>query len=69
MNTAKPLVSAIIPTYNYGQYLSHALDSILAQEGLGEQFDIEIIVVDDIDGYNARGCPSLPSSSLPATPA
>ncbi len=42
-----PLVSAIIATYNYGQYLSHALDSILAQEGLGQQFDIEIIVVDD----------------------
>ncbi len=47
MNTAKPLVSAIIPTYNYGQYLGRALDSILAQEGLGQQFDIEIIVVDD----------------------
>ena len=47
MITAKPRVSAIIPTYNYGQYLSRALDSILAQEGLGEHFEIEIIVVDD----------------------
>jgi glycosyltransferase involved in cell wall biosynthesis len=47
VNPAKPLVSAIIPTYNYGQYLSRALDSILTQEGLGEQFEIEIIVVDD----------------------
>ncbi len=47
MITAKPRVSAIIPTYNYGQYLSRALDSILAQEGRSEQFEIEIIVVDD----------------------
>jgi cellulose synthase/poly-beta-1,6-N-acetylglucosamine synthase-like glycosyltransferase len=47
VHTDKPLVSAIIPTYNYGQYLSRALDSILAQEGRGEQFEIEIIVVDD----------------------
>jgi hypothetical protein len=47
VNTAKPLISAIIPTYNHGDYLSRALDSILAQEGLGEQFEVEIIVVDD----------------------
>ena len=47
INAAKPLVSAVIATYNYGQYLGRALDSILAQEGLGEQFEVEIIVVDD----------------------
>jgi glycosyltransferase involved in cell wall biosynthesis len=43
----KPLVSAIIPTHNHGQYLSRALDSLYAQEGVGEHFEIEIIVVDD----------------------
>jgi glycosyltransferase involved in cell wall biosynthesis len=47
VNTAKPLVSAVIATHNYGQYLGRALDSILALEGLGEQFEVEIIVVDD----------------------
>ena len=45
--TARPLVSAIIPTQNRAHCLSHAVDSIYAQEGLGEHFDIEIIVVDD----------------------
>ena len=47
LTTAKPLVSAIIATHNYGHYLSTALDSILVQEGLHHQFEVEIIVVDD----------------------
>lgn len=47
MTTAPPLVSAIIATHNYGHFLSRALDSILAQEGLHEHFEVEIIVVDD----------------------
>jgi glycosyltransferase involved in cell wall biosynthesis len=47
VNTAKPLVSAIIPTYNHGEYISRALDSILTQQGLGQQFEIEIVVADD----------------------
>ena len=45
--TARPLVSAIIPTHNRARCLSRAVDSIYAQEGLGQHFDIEIIVVDD----------------------
>jgi len=47
VNNAKPLVSAVIPTYNHADCLSHAIDSILAQEGLGEQFEVEVLVVDD----------------------
>jgi glycosyltransferase involved in cell wall biosynthesis len=43
----KPLVSAIIPTYNHGLFLSRALDSLCAQEGVGKHFELEIIVVDD----------------------
>lgn len=47
VNAAQPLVSAIIATHNHGQHISRALDSLFAQEGLGEEFQLEIIVVDD----------------------
>lgn len=44
---ARPLVSVIIPTRNRAALLARALDSVFAQKGLGEQFDLEVIVVDD----------------------
>ncbi|HLJ59289.1 MAG TPA: glycosyltransferase [bacterium] len=45
--TQKPVVSIIIPTRNRREKLREAVDSVLAQEGAGVEFDTEIIVVDD----------------------
>jgi glycosyltransferase involved in cell wall biosynthesis len=43
----KPLVSVVIPTYNRAELLKEALESVYAQEGVGEDFEMEVIVVDD----------------------
>jgi GT2 family glycosyltransferase len=45
--SGRSLVSAIVPTRNRAALLSGALDSIYAQNGIGDRFDIEAIVVDD----------------------
>ena len=40
-----PLVSCVIPAYNYGRYLDAAIDSVLAQDWPADRLDI--VVVDD----------------------
>jgi glycosyltransferase involved in cell wall biosynthesis len=39
-----PLVSFVVPCYNYGRYLRECLDRVFRQEG---NYDIEVIAIDD----------------------
>ncbi len=59
----KPLVSVIIPTHNRAALLCEALDSVKAQVGVGELFEMEVIVVDDASSDNTpevmRRCPDV----------
>jgi glycosyltransferase involved in cell wall biosynthesis len=46
-----PLVSFVVPCYNYGRYLPDCLTSIFRQEGA---FDFEIIAIDDASSDNTQ---------------
>ncbi|MDD5020810.1 MAG: glycosyltransferase family 2 protein, partial [Endomicrobiaceae bacterium] len=48
--TESPLISVLIPTYNCGQYIKQAIDSIFLQD----YKNIEIIVVDDGSEDNTK---------------
>jgi glycosyltransferase involved in cell wall biosynthesis len=50
--TAAPLVSFVVPCYNYGHYLADCLQSIFGQQG--DYADFEIIAIDDCSTDNTR---------------
>jgi glycosyltransferase involved in cell wall biosynthesis len=50
----KETVSVILTTYNSESTLQRALDSIFAQEGLGDLFALDLIVVDDCSKDDTR---------------
>jgi glycosyltransferase involved in cell wall biosynthesis len=49
---AKPLITVLIDTYNYGQFVREAIESVLAQDFPLQ--DVEILVVDDGSTDNTR---------------
>ncbi len=49
--TAQPLVSFVVPCYNYARYLSDCLNSIFTLDG---NYDFEIIAIEDCSSDNTR---------------
>src|SRR5690349_4043684 len=49
MNIGSPLVSFVVPCYNYARYLTDCLSSIFQLRG---GFDIEVIAIDDCSRDN-----------------
>ena len=47
MGATRPLVSVIIPSRNRAAMLREALGSVFSQEGVGDIFEMEVIVIDD----------------------
>ena len=43
----RAIVSVVVPVHNRLHLLRRALDTVFAQEGAGELFDLDVIVVDD----------------------
>ena len=43
MSTSQPLVSVIIPNYNYARYLEERIESVIGQD----LQDLEVILLDD----------------------
>lgn len=47
----RPLVSVVVSTYNHGQYLAQAIESIVRQQ---TTFDFEVLIGDDCSTDNTR---------------
>lgn len=48
------LISVIIPSYNRANTVGETIESIMAQEGIGQAYDLEIVIGDDCSTDNAR---------------
>lgn len=49
MTASDPLISFVVPCYNYGRFLPDCLNSIFRQEG---DYNFEIIAIDDCSTDN-----------------
>lgn len=54
MNNEKVLISVIIPSYNRSNTVGMTIESIVSQNGVGEKYELEIIVGDDCSTDDAR---------------
>lgn len=50
----KILISVIIPSYNRADTVGETIESLVAQEGIGTEYDLEIVIGDDCSTDNAR---------------
>lgn len=50
----KILISVIIPSYNRADTVGETIESIVNQNGIGDEFNLEIVIGDDCSTDNAR---------------
>jgi len=48
------IISVVIPSYNRANTVGETIESIVAQHGIGEAFDLEVVIGDDWSTDNAR---------------
>lgn len=53
-NQEKILISVIIPSYNRANTVGETIESIVSQNGIGDKYNLEIVIGDDCSTDNAR---------------
>lgn len=54
LNQKRILISVIIPSYNRANTVGETIESIVNQNGIGDKYDLEIVIGDDCSTDNAR---------------
>jgi len=54
MDSQNTLVSVVIPSYNRANTVVETIESIVEQQGVGKEYDIEIVIGDDCSTENTR---------------